>query len=206
MRTLLAAITVVVALTASCNSAQSVDWLAPAVPTTAIACLDLEPSRCELIERALPGQIPGRTPQNVEISESLCDGPCFPPGVSAWRGHVKVEFLDGAEPLFFLVEVTSAVNWEKVPTVSVRSIPHSSPMPSSSMDLEFGPCGYDTGIDADGSYWDPVGTLSWESLRLTWARARLTRTSRQTATLTLENGTIISLARHVGPKYLSPCD
>ena len=205
MRILLAAITVAV-LTASCNSEVSVDWLPPSAPVVAIACLDLEPSRCELIERALPGQIPGRTPQNVEISQSLCDGPCFPPGVSDWRGHVKVEFLDGAEPLFFLVEVSSAVNWAKVPTVSVRSIPRSSPMPSSSIDLEFDACGYGVGIDADGSYWDPVGTLSWESLRLTWVRARLTRTSRQRATLTLDNGTIVSLARHVGPKYLSPCD
>jgi hypothetical protein len=202
---LLAAITVAV-LTASCNSEVSVEWLPPSAPVVAMACLDLEPSRCELIERALPGQIPGRTPQNVEISESLCDGPCFPPGMSDWRGHVKVEFKDGAEPLFFIVEVTSAVNWEKVPTVSVRSIPRSSPMPSSSIDLEFDACGYGVGIDADGSYWDPVGTLSSESLGLTWARTRLTRTSRQTATLTLENGTIISLARHVGPKYLSPCD
>jgi hypothetical protein len=202
---LLTAMTVAV-LTASCNSEVSVGWLPPSAPVVATACLDLEPSRCELIERALPGQIPGRTPQNVEISESLCDGPCFPADVSAWRGGVKVEFLDGAEPLFFLVEVTGAVNWEKVPTVSVRSIPRSSPMPSSSMDLEFGSCGYDTGIDADGSYWDPVGTLSWESLRLTWARVRFTRTSAKTATLTLEDGTIISLACHVGPKYLSACD
>jgi len=203
---LLAAITVAV-LTASCNSEVSVDWLPPSAPVVAIACLDLEPSRCELIERALPGQIPGRTPQNVEISESLCDGPCFPPGVSDWRGHVKVEFPDGAEPLFFLVEVTSAVNWEKVPTVSVRSIPRSSPMPSSSMDLEFDACGYDMGIDADGSFWDPVGTLRWESLRqLNASRVRFTRTSRQTATLTLANGAMISLARHVGPKYLGGCD
>jgi len=201
----LAAITVAV-LTASCNSEVSVDWLPPSAPVVAVACLDLEPSRCELIERALPGQIPGRTPQNVEISESLCDGPCFPAGVSDWRGHVKVEFLDGAEPLFFLVEVGSAVKWEKVPTVSVRSIPRSSPMPSSSMDLEFDPCGYDTGIDADGSFWDPVGVLSWDSLRLASASVRFSRTSAKTATLTLENGTIIRLARHLGPKFLGGCD
>ena len=206
MRVFLAAVTVAV-LTASCNSEVSVDWLPPAAPVVAIACLDLESSRCELIERALPGQIPGRMPQNVEISESLCDGPCFPPGVSDWRGHVKVEFLDGAEPLFFIVEVSRALKWDKVPTVSVRSIPRSSPMSSSSMDLEFGPCGYDGGIDADGSFWDPVGALSWDSLRqLASASVRVTRTSTKTATLTLENGTIISLARHLGPKFLGGCD
>src|SRR6266545_6596362 len=114
MRMLLAAIAVA-ALTASCNSARSVDWLPPSAPVVAIACLDLQPSRCELIERALPGQIPGRLPQNVEISETICDGPCFPPGGSAWRGGVKVEFLDGSDPLFLSFEVTNAIKWMAIP-------------------------------------------------------------------------------------------
>jgi hypothetical protein len=211
MRTLVAAI-VVAFLASACGAARSSADLQPsspvASPRVTTACLDLDRSRCEAIEVALPGQIPaGRTPQNAEISESRCDGPCLPAGVFGWRAHVKVEFLDGGEPVFLDVEVTDAMKWEAVPTVSVWSVARTTPIVGSSIDIDFEPCGYDAGIDADASFWDPAGALTWDALRrLNSAHARFTLTSRQTATLTLDDGSTINLARHTGPKHLQRCD
>jgi hypothetical protein len=206
MRILLAAITMAL-MAAACGVPPSLADLQPA-PTAAIACLDLDRPRCEAIQRALPAQLPaGRAPQNVEISESVCDGPCFPAGVKGWRGHVKIEFLDAGEPLFLGVDVLEVMSWETIPTVSVSSVPRTAPILGSSADIEFGQCGYDEGIDADGSFWDPVGALTWDSLRrLNSSRARFTLESRRTATLRFDDGLTINLARHIGPKRLPGCD
>ena len=213
---LIAAI-VVAFLASACGAASSSTALQPrptvttptvATSTVATACIDLDQSRCQAIQVALQGQIPaGRTPQNVEISESRCDGPCLPAGVNGWRGHVKVEFLDGGEPMFLDVEVADAMKWEVIPTVSAWSVARTTPILGSSIDIDFERCGYDAGIDADASFWDPVGALTWNALRrLNSALARFTLTSRQAATLTLDDGSTINLARHRGPKHLQRCD
>jgi hypothetical protein len=147
--------------------------------------------------------------QYVVVSERLCDGPCFPPGApaGAWLGHVKVEFLDGREATTFLLEVLPAtIEWEAIPTFFVRVLPTSAKLAHQAVDLTLGHCGLESGIDVDGSFWDPVGMVDLNHPdAINAAEARFTLISPSTARLETAGGLVIGLARHTGAKYLPGC-
>jgi hypothetical protein len=120
---------------------------------------------------------------------------------------VFVEFLDGREPAIFLTEAgPNAIDWEPVPTVFFRAVPASPRLNGLATHFTLGHCGLDSGIDVEGSFWDPVGVLDREHPdAINAAEATFTLSSPLTARLVTAGGLVVDLHRHVGPKYLPLC-
>ena len=181
----------------------------PGPPEPWIACRSLPDDRCASVLAELPEHLPeGAVAHSIAISERLCDGPCLGLGPGGWLGHVAVEFLDGREPTTLLLEADAeAIAWEVVPTFYVRLFPTSAPLIGGATEMDLGHCGLESGIDVDGSFWDPVGAVDVNHAdAINGASARFTLTSSQTARLETSGGLHVDLGRHTGPTYLLACD
>ena len=124
------------------------------------------------------------------------------PGVTV---RVILEPTDGSAPIEALVgsggDLVSARETDSY--VSVE--PSSGPAPvGEPFRMELGHCGIFSGIDADGSYWDPVGQIDPESPdTINAAPGRMLITGD---TAVLETDSLrLDLVRHDGVKYLPLC-
>jgi hypothetical protein len=154
---------------------------------------------------ALPDQLPeGAASQYIAISERLCDGPCPGAEQGAWQSHVFVEFVDGREPTTLLIEASpNILSWEPVPTVYFRAVASSARLNAMSSPFSLGHCGLSSGIDIDGSFWDPVGVLGLNHPdSINAAEGTFSLTSPVTARLATKGGLVVDVHRHTGPKYL----
>lgn len=178
-------------------------------PGPARLCIGLEPARCEAALALLAERPVGDgVPRYVQVSTRLCDGPCPGAERGAWGGHVLVEFADGREPATIQFEVDgAAVVWRPVETVLARVMPRSQQLVAPTVGLTLGHCGLSSGIDVDGSYWDPVGFLDAnEQDLINSASATFNLDTPSRATLRTLGGATAQLVRHPGAKYIFPCD
>ncbi|MFP5342748.1 MAG: hypothetical protein ACLGIJ_07490, partial [Candidatus Limnocylindria bacterium] len=72
--------------------------------------------------------------------------------------------------------------------------------------FQLGHCGMFSGVDVDGSYWDPIGPISFTSGEaVNETPGILTITGPDRATFTAPGGFTVQLVRHDGPKFLPFC-
>lgn len=144
----------------------------------------------------------------MAVSKRFCDGPCPGAERGAWLGHLVVEFSDGKEPETILIAVDGdTVDWEPIESVLVRVTPRSPRLSGPTIDFTLGHCGLGSGIDIDGSFWDPVGLIDANSQDLiNSAGATFTLISPVTASIRTEGGAVVQLSRHQGPKFMALCD
>lgn len=172
------------------------------------ACVGLAPARCDQALGILAEELPARSPSWVQVAWSLCDGPCPGAERGVWRAHLTVEFLDGGDAETVILEVDGdTARWEPIETALVRVAARSAPLAGPDVEFTLGHCGLASGIDIDGAYWDPVGTVDPSDPELiNSTEARFTLTSPRTARLLTVGGTTVELVRHEGPKFLPGCD
>lgn len=71
---------------------------------------------------------------------------------------------------------------------------------------ELGHCGLFSGIDVDGTWWDPVGQIDGDHPdSINAATGTLAFLDATHATFTSTNGFIVHLVRRIGPKHLPMC-
>lgn len=197
----------VLVLTAGCSPSPSPSE-EPAPVGPASACWNLELPQCASVMADLPAHLPpGVRIQYVEVAASFCDGPCPGIGPGGFRAHVVAEALDDREPIAYIVEADAAgTRWEVIPTAFHRAVAGSGAHAGGEVRMSLGHCGLASGIDADGSFWDPVGRLDWTNGELINATdGRFGLTGPRTARFVTALGLVIDLVRHAGPKYVPPC-
>jgi hypothetical protein len=197
----------VTALLLGCGSTPPVTAPASVAVDTPMACVELDQARCDRALAVALDRLPA-TPSWVQVAWSLCDGPCPGEERGVWRAHLTIEFGDGREPVAAHLEVDGAtVSWEEIDTLMVEVRPQSERTNAPVIQLELGHCGLGSGIDVDGSFWDPVGPVNAEHPdAINAARAAFTRVGLDAATLRTAGGLVVQLVRHAGPKHLPGCD
>jgi hypothetical protein len=194
-------------LLAGCGSTAPVTPSASVTVSTPVACVEFDQARCDRALGLALERLPA-TPSWVQVAWSLCDGPCPGEEHGAWRAHVTIEFPDGRPPVAARLEVDgAAVSWEEIETFMVAVEPQSERTNAAVLELELGHCGLASGIDVDGSFWDPVGPVDAEHPdAINAARAVFTPFGPDVATLRTGGGLAVQLIRHAGPKHLPGCD
>ena len=82
----------------------------------------------------------------------------------------------------------------------------SSPVAAGPLPYTLGHCGVFSGIDIDGSWWDPVGPISMDSGEAINATpGTVTFTDPDHATFVTPGGFSLRLLRHAGAKLLPFC-
>jgi hypothetical protein len=89
----------------------------------------------------------------------------------------------------------------------IRVGPESNPpVTPGARPFALGHCGLWSGIDAGGSWWDPVGAVDGDHPdAINAAEGTLTITDPDHATFRSESGFTVQLVRRDGEKYLPPC-
>ena len=142
-------------------------------------------------------------------------GPFGCPGGDACRrtlaarpsGDVVIEFRTG-EPVFVHIEAAGGqplVTREHYFGISLE--PSSGPAaPAGPVAYSLGHCGLWSGVDLDGSWWDPVGSVDGDhGDSINAADGTIVAIDRDHATFKSAGGFVVSLQRRVGPKYLRLC-
>ena len=82
----------------------------------------------------------------------------------------------------------------------------ASPVPPGPMPYTLGHCGILSGIDVDGSWWDPVGPVSFDTGEaINPTAGTFSMTDPDHATFVTPGGFSVRLVRHVGAKLLPMC-
>ncbi|HET9435523.1 MAG TPA: hypothetical protein VFO50_01595 [Candidatus Limnocylindrales bacterium] len=194
-------------LASACESPRPGTSDPPAAPA-AILCVDLEAPRCEQVLADLPAHLPdGAAPAAIMVSLGVCDGPCPGAERGIWMSRIRVQFDDLREPVFLgTTWMGTDFVWEDIPTFTVQRGPRSQLLtePSTPIALD---CWFGDGIDVDGSFWDPVGIVSYAALDAADRGALTFRlTSAATAELWDADTRLLRLVRHAGTTHLTPCN
>jgi hypothetical protein len=202
------ALMVFVAAAGGCNGASAPTSAEPAAePPT--ACMTIPHDRCATVAAAVRERLGATAPITyLEVNGTLCDGPCPEDAIAPWEATVAVEFADGRPAAAARLSVTDDVPaWQPMAPNRVRVEPRSPALVGTELRLDLGHCGLYSGIDVDGSFWDPVGQIDGTHptlINATPATFRLAGPAN--ATLAVDGGPIVQLVRHTGPKHLPGCD
>jgi hypothetical protein len=183
------------------------------VPQSAAAtgCLSLQEIDCLRVRDLVLQSLPAGSPPAayVEVGPFACTtDPCLETILARPTGRVTVEFADGSEPAVIEVAVQAdeftARPAEESFLVSVP--PASKKLPGPRATIMLGHCGLYSGIDVDGSFWNPIGAIDVNNPdTINATEAEFTLTTPATATLTTANGLALTLVRHPGAKHLPLC-
>jgi hypothetical protein len=172
-----------------------------------VGCFSVQLEACRTLAAAALAWLPAGGPpaSYVQVDGIDCDT-----GQCQGLASVRLELV-GAEPRVVSVKLVAgrAVDVTRLDVFnSTRPVEASSPrLAANVVPFELGHCGIWSGIDVDGSFWDPVGAVNGaHSDLINSARATFVLTSSVTATLRTEGGLMLQLVRHDGPKYLPACD
>jgi hypothetical protein len=183
----------------------------PGPETIATGCLNLDQGDCTRVRDLVLAGLPAGSPPAayVEVGPFACRvDPC--PEVIADRptGRVTIEFADGSGPTILEVSVEGGVlTTRPAQDVFLVSVPPTSRrLPAPQATIEVGHCGLLSGIDVDGSFWNPIGRVDMQHQdAVNSVRAEFTLTTPATATLRTANGLELELVRHPGAKHLPAC-
>jgi hypothetical protein len=128
--------------------------------------------------------------------------------VSRPEGDVTIEFPGGAAINVHLVSAPDGSLQATRDQGFGIAVEPTSPVgfPAGPQPFTLGHCGIFSGVDADGSWWDPVGPVPMDSGDAVNATAGvLNLTDRTHGTFTAPTGFALQLLRRDGAKVLPPC-
>ena len=181
----------------------------PAVP---IACFGLEEPDCTAaLEAAATKVKPGDVVVYAEVGPFGCaagEG-CANTLAARPQGVAVLELANG-DPLNMGMNVAPDGTITVVPdTFSFVAVPPSSvagQLANGPVPYSLGHCGLSSGIDVDGSWWDPIGFVDADHPALVNAAdGTFTPHDANHATFTADGGFEVTLARRVGEKHLPMC-
>ncbi len=123
------------------------------------------------------------------------------------EGDVTFEFADGTALLVHVKDQAGAPQTARSDAMGILVEPSSQVgIPAGPQPYTLGHCGIFSGIDADGSWWDPVGPIDMDSGDAVNATAGVLNLTDPThGTFTAPSGFAIQLQRRDGAKVLPPC-
>lgn len=178
------------------------------IPT---ACFGLGADDCRRVVAQLSTILPaGSAVTYIQVGPFGCAAGqgCAPSLVERPQGDVTLEA--GAGALSYHVTVTAdgaEIGMERQDAFGVLLGPTSqAPITAGARPFSLGHCGLWSGIDAGGSWWDPVGPVDGDHPdAINAADGTLTVLDPDHATFTSRGGFTVQLQRHEGAKYLPLC-
>jgi hypothetical protein len=174
-------------------------------------CLGLGPADCE---RALAAALGALTPSDppvvyTQVGFFGCQAVEGCPTTLAARpeGDVVIEFGQGAGAnVHIRAGADGAIEATRGEAMGVAVEPTSGPAGPGPLPYTLGHCGLWSGIDVDGSYWDPVGPIDGDhSDAINSADGTFTFLDPNHAVFTSKGGLVVGLQRHDGAKLLPFC-
>ena len=146
-------------------------------------------------------------PTWAEVRTPACEGGCQPGPGATQRSVVTIELVgDNATSVAVDLRDGQVEAAEPVDLQLSARQPQSAPAPGAEVAIELGHCGLASGIDVDGTFWNPIGLIPEHPDAINAARATFSRLAPGVATIRTDGGLIVQLARHAGPKHLPGCD
>ncbi len=146
----------------------------------------------------------------VEVGPFGCSVGQGCPGSLAARpsGRVLFEPVEG-EGIEIQVQLGAdgQLALERAQAFGVRVRPSSIPgQLAGPMPFSLGHCGLWSGVDLDGSWWDPIGVVNFDhGDAINAAEGTIAPSDRDHATFTSKGGLVVNLVRRAGEKYLPLC-
>jgi hypothetical protein len=135
-----------------------------------------------------------------------CEGQCQPGLVGRQRVLATVETATEAMAMWISLDDGRVRAVDRFDGGFVARLPGSGPAGAQAVRIQLGHCGLASGIDIDGSFWDPIGFVGGHPDAVNAAEALVTFTTPTSARLATEGGLVVDLLRHTGPKHLPGCD
>ena len=202
-------------IAAACSSAAGGSPAATAgeAPRIPIACLGLEEPDCgRAFDFAAGALAPGDEVIYAEVGPFSCPNASGCPNTLAFRpsGQVVFERSNG-EPA--LISVSAAADDGTMATspgeffgVAVAPSSTAGQLGAEPIPHSLGHCGLGSGVDVDGSWWDPVGFVDIDhGDAINAASGTFAASDPNHATFTSDGGFAVNLVRRVGDKYLPMC-
>ena len=178
-----------------------------------IACLGLEQPDCtRAFDAATGGLAPDDEVISAEVGPFGCPNEAGCPTTLAFRpaGQVIFERSNG-EPV--LISLSAAADDGTIATspgdyfgVAVAPTSVSGQLRGEPIPYSLGHCGLLSGVDVDGSWWDPVGFVDIDHAdAINAANGTLAPSEPNHATFTSDGGFSVNVVRRVGEKYLPGC-
>ncbi len=133
----------------------------------------------------------------ITASTAACSGPTYPtPAPVVWGIDVPTPGPEAIDSQPVLSRREGRLTLLPIsPTGAVVGAEYGYEMPH---------CGINSPIDVDGSFWDPVN-LPDDPVQFDGSRGTFRLDTPTTATFTDDNGAVLQLVRHVGPKEFGGC-
>lgn len=183
--------------------------LDPAVPT---ACLTLGDADCERAREMAASVLAGGDPRvrYVQVGPFGCatGDRCPTTLIARPEGDIVIEFDgDTAINVHLKVAADGTFDATRGEGMGIAVAPTSAPgIPAGPEPFVLGYCGIFSGIDLDGSWWDPVGPVSMnggEAVNPT--PGVITVVDPDRATFVAQTGFAVQLQRRTGSKFLPFC-
>jgi hypothetical protein len=184
----------------------------PSQPAVPYACLGLELHDCTVAFEAAANDLsPGDEIIYAEVGPFGCPNGEGCPNTLVARpsGQVVFERSNG-EPI--AINVTAAADGAITTapgewfTVSVAPSSTAGQLGADPIPYSLGHCGLGSGIDVDGSWWDPVGFIHIDhGDAINAASGTFAPAGPNHATFTSDGGFSVNVVRRVGDKHLALC-
>jgi hypothetical protein len=177
-------------------------------PRPAIACSGLDEPDCSQAGLAVLARFAGG-PSVLSIlitAWSGCDGPCPETLAARPEGSATVEVVGGLASPGWQFHPPGSIEVDQ-PSVAASgaTAPTSDPTDRSEVPYRLAHCGLLSGIDVDGSWWDPVGPIPDHPATSNSADGVVSFTGPDSAVFQTPDGFSIALVRHPGSKHFHPC-
>ena len=178
------------------------------VPT---ACIGLGADDCRRVVAEVGEIVPaGTAARYVQVGPFGCPdgGPCATSLVARPQGDITIEAGAGALSYHLTAAADDArLTFAQQDAFGVLVGPSTQPPVSAgARPYSLGHCGLWSGIDADGSWWDPVGPVDADHPdAINAAEGTLNVLDPDRATFTSKGGLTVQLVRRDGEKYLPLC-
>ena len=213
-RVLVGLVALLALLATACSSAAGGSPAATAGegPSIPVACLGLEEPDCTRAFDAAASELaPDDEVISAEVGPFGCPNEAGCPTTLAFRpaGQVIFERSNGEPVLISLstaADGTIATSPGDFFGIAVAPSSTAGQLAADPIPYSLGHCGLLSGVDVDGSWWDPVGFVDIDHLdAINASNGTLAPSDPNHATFTSDGGLSVNLVRRVGEKYLPGC-
>jgi hypothetical protein len=211
-RVLVVMLLAVVAVACSSGASASPDASAAEGPGIPVACLGLDQPDCmRAYQAAAAARAPDVEVVYAEVGPFGCPNETGCPNSLVGRpsGQVVFERATG-EPVAISVTAAADGTITTAPTESFTVVVEPTSLPgqlrAEPIPYSLGHCGLGSGVDVDGSWWDPVGFVDIDhGDAINAAEGTFTPHDPNHATFVSDGDFEVSLVRRVGEKHLPMC-